>query len=177
MTEKRSFIKDLLDLEVEKPILEQLYIAHGIATDQLRRVPQVLREITDSFNHVSGRDLNSELILRYMFNRRKQSDWPKLGPKARKFESVLNELSSTQIEILRHVYLELDIPSDEFLFKVDLTRRIEQKFEGLSGSRIPGYILVAIIVAKRKRGLWVKIREANFADIEQLSRKNISEVG
>ena len=171
---KRTFIKGLLNQDDEKPILEQLYVAHGVATDQLRRAPQVLMEITDAFNHLTGRDIAPELLLRYMINRRKQRDWPKLGPKARKFDSVLNELTSTQLEHLRQIYLQLDIPSDEFLFKPELVRIIKRQFEVLSCVRIPGYTLVAVIVAKRKRGLWVKIREESFGDVDQLVQKRTS---
>ncbi len=174
MKKKRTFIEDLLDPEVEKPILEQLYLAHGVATDQLRRAPEVLMQITDSFNHVTGRDISHGRLLRYMFNRRKAADWPKLGTKARKFGSVLHELTPAQLEHLRQVYLALDIPSDEFLFKVELTREIEHRFTGLSKIRIPGYTLVAAIVAKRKRGLWIKIREEAFGDVEQLAVKKRS---
>lgn len=170
MSKKRRFIKDLLDPDVEKPVLEQLYMAHGVATDQLRRAPQVLREITESFNHATSRDLEAGLLLRYMINRRKNADWPKLGSAARKFDSVLNELTAPQLGILRNIYLDLDIPSDKFFFRPELAREIEQRFTGLSGARVPGYILVAAIVAKRKRGLWVKIREEEgFDDIGQLA--------
>jgi len=174
MQKKHTFIKDLLHPDVEKPVLEQLYLAHGVATDQLRRAPQVLMEITDGFNHVTGRDIDPGLLLRYMINRRKQADWPTLGSKAQKFDSVLNELTPAQLEVLRQIYLELDIPSDEFLFDVELARGIEQRFTGLSGIRIPGYTLVAVIVAKRKRRLWVKIREEHFGDVEQLAQKRTS---
>lgn len=169
MAGKRTFIKDLLDPNVEKPVLEQLYLGHGVATDQLRRVPRVLLQITQSFNHITGRDLESALLLRYMMNRRKQKDWPTLGATARRFDSVLDELTSAQMETLRQIYLELDIPSDEFLFRVDLTRKIESRFRGLTGVGIPGYTLVAVIVAKRKRGLWVRIRDVGFGDIAELA--------
>ena len=169
MARTRTVIEDLLHPDVEKPVLEQLYIAHGVATDQLRRIPEVLLEITQSFNHITGRDLDPGLVLRYMFNRRKQADWPKLGATARSFDSVLNELSPSQTETLRQIYMDLDIPSDQFLFRPDLTRKIENRFHGLAGERIPGYTLVAAIVAKRKRGLWVKIREEAFGDISHLA--------
>jgi hypothetical protein len=174
VAEARTFIKDLLHPDVEKPVLEQLYLAHGVATDQLRRVPQVLLEITQSFNHVAGRDLDPALLLRYMINRRKQKDWPTLGAAARKFDSVLDEFTPSQIETLRQIYLELDVPSDEFLFRVELTRAIENRFRGLTGVRIAGYTLVAAIVAKRKRGLWVRIRDEGFGDIGQLAERRTS---
>jgi len=161
-------VKDLLHREIEKPVLEQLYIAHGVATDQLRRDPETLCQITDAFNHITGQRYDSSTLLRYMINRRKQSDWPRLGTRATKFDSVLNLLSPDQIAVLRQIYLELDIPSDQFLYEPQLIRDIANRFTGLSGTSVPGTTLVAVIIAKRKRGLWVKIREP-FVDIEEVA--------
>jgi len=172
-TKKKKCIKYLLDGETEKPILEQLYVAHGVATDQLRREPHALFQIRDSFNHLTGHNFDADTLLRYMFNRRKASDWPKLGKSAKKIESVLNKLTAQQLAKLREIYLDLDIPSDEFLFNPERTREIADNFERLTGANIPGYVLVAVIVAKRKRGFWVRIREEAFSDITELAEKQI----
>lgn len=165
-------IKDWLNNE-EKTALEEIYMQFGVATDQLRRTPQTLRDITDLFNQITSHNLNSNELLRYMFNRRKAKDWPRLGTSAKKFESVLNSMNSSQIETLKQIYFELDEPSDEFLFKPELMRKIARRFEGLTGAKISSSILVAVIVAKRKRGLWVKIREpfADIADIKAFAEK------
>jgi hypothetical protein len=105
-----------------------------------------------------------------MISRRKAKDWPRLGSKAKKFESVKDLLSDYQVETLRGIYLEMDIPSDEFLIKPDLMRKITHRFEGLTGTRAEGATLIAVIMAKRKRGEWVKIREVEgFEDIEQIA--------
>jgi len=167
--ERKQSIKYLLDADTEKPILEQLYIAHGVATDQLRRERHTLFQIRDSFNHLTSRDLDADTLLRYMFNRRKQADWPKLGDRAKKLESVLNELTAPQLAALKQIYLDLDIPSDEFLFDQKRTREIADRFQRFTGTSIRGYVLVAVIVAKRKRGLWVRIREDAFSDIAELA--------
>jgi hypothetical protein len=79
----------------------------------------------------------------------------------------LNELTSGQLETLKQIYLDLDVPSDEFLFDPNLMRKVARRFEGLTGTRYDAPILIAAIVAKRKRGLWVKIREP-FADVEAI---------
>lgn len=168
MSKARKPIKDLLDPEVEKPVLERLYVNFGVATDQLRRTPETLAQITSVFNRLTSRNLDSKMLLRYMINRRKAKDWPRLGTAARKLESVLNLLNDSQLDVLRKIYLDLDVPSDELLFDPKLMQTIAKRFEGLSGTRINGPILISAIVAKRKRGLWVKIREP-FADIEAIA--------
>lgn len=162
-------IKYLLDGETEKPVLEQLYVAHGVATDQLRRESHVLFQIRDSFNHLTGHHFDADTLLRYMFNRRKQSDWPTLGKSAKKLDSVLNELTPPQLAALKQIYLDLDIPSDEFLFDPKRTREIADRFQRFTETTIRGYVLVAVILAKRKRGLWVRIREDAFSDIAELA--------
>lgn len=165
----RTPIKDLLNLD-EKPVLEELYVRYGVATDQLRRDQTALTNITNAFNQITSRDFSPGLLLRYMLNRRKAKDWAKLGSKAKKFESVKDLLSDYQLETLRSIYLEMDIPSDEFLINTDLKQAITQRFERLTRTKADGAILIAAIMAKRKRGEWVKIREVEgFEDIEQIA--------
>ena len=172
---KRS-LKDLLDRQTEKPILEALYVQHGVATDQLRREPVTLASITATFNRLTSRDLDQGTLLRYMVNRRKNDggDWPKLGTKAMKFEPVGDLLTPAQIEVLRQIYERLDVPSDEFLFRPKLTDEIAQEFVAATGETVDPSLLVALIVAKRKRGEWCRIREqedATFSDIDEVARR------
>ncbi|MBW8017989.1 MAG: hypothetical protein FVQ82_17605 [Planctomycetes bacterium] len=167
MSRNRKSIKDLLDGEIEKPILEGLYLEYGVATDQLQRKPEILIRITRAFNRITSHAFDSGTLLRYMVNRRKQKDWPRLGVSAKKFESVLNLLTSDQLFTLKQIYLDLDIFSDEFLFEPELKQKLEERFAGLTGTHIPGYKLVAAIVAKRKRGEWLRISE-DFGDIEMV---------
>lgn len=154
----------LLCPESEKPVLEALYLAQTVASDQLRRDPKILNTITAAFNRFTGRNLDPNLLVRYIFDRRKAADWPRLGSRARKFESVLDLLTSPQLMSLKHIYLSLDITSDELLFAPASMRQIAQRFHSETGDTIPGSTLVAVIVAKRKRGKWVGLRE-EFADI------------
>lgn len=163
--------------EHEKQALEALYLHYAVATDQLRRNPAVLGRITAAFNRVTGHDFDAGTLLRYMINRRKNKDWPTLGDRARRFEPVTDQLTDTQLEILRDIYVTMDIPSDEFLFRPDLIRAIEQQFATRAGVVIQGFILVAAIMAKRKRGLWVCIREgvareAAFSDLNAVAKRH-----
>jgi hypothetical protein len=56
MKPRKVCIKDLLDRDVEKPQLEAIYLFHGVALDQLKRTPHVLRMITNTFNRIASRD-------------------------------------------------------------------------------------------------------------------------
>lgn len=167
-TGKRFAIKDLLDRDVEKPALEQLYLVYAVPTDQLRREPKALREITDAFNRVTGRDLDENILLRYMFNRRKKKDWPTLGKRAKQYRPVGELLDDDQLDLLRAIYFDLDITSDDIQCDKGLIRKVAERFHALSGEYVPGTILLAVILAKRKRRKWPRIRE-DFDDIEQIA--------
>jgi hypothetical protein len=160
MQPRKVPIKDLLDRKSEKPLLEAIYSYHGVALDQLKRVPQVLRMITNTFNRVASRSYEPSLLHRYMVNRRKGTDWVRLGAKARKFENLYNFLPEHEVTILKSVYLSLDLPSDEFLFIPSRMLELAHRFAAISRRRVAGQVLLGVIVARRKRGEWPKIRTA-----------------
>lgn len=167
-TLRKRPLKDLLCHETEKPVLEQLYLQHRVATDQLRRCPAVLKRLTDQFNAAVGRDYSESLLLRYMVNRRKQTDWPNLGTTAIKLANAAELLSSTELLVLQQIYLEIDRPSDELLFESSCARLVSKRFREETGRAVAGSILVAVIIAKRKRREWLCIRDDSksaFSDI------------
>jgi hypothetical protein len=161
---RRSW-KHFLD-QADKQTLEGLYVAHGVATDQLRRDPTTLSVITRTFNQLTGRDDSSSDLLSYMMNRRKEADWPCLGSSAKRFEPVTELLTDEQLEALRRIYITMDIPSDQYMCRNALARRIADLFHASTRAKVSPQVLVAVIVAKRKRGLWVRIRDA-FGDLDQ----------
>ncbi len=108
-----------------------------------------------------------------MLNRRKAKDWPRLGSKAKKFQSVLKLLPPAHLETLKRIYLELDITSDCFLMDPDLMEKLARRFQEETGKRVKGNVLVGVIIAQRKRGLWIKISEP-FADIEVIAKQSAS---
>ena len=109
-------IKDLLDAE-EKRALEAIYKGFRVPTDQLRRASDVLRAIAAAFERSTSRRIETGVLLRYMFNRRKDKDWPKLGRRAEKFPSLLNLLRPDQIAALEKVYGQIGRPVDEYQFR------------------------------------------------------------
>jgi hypothetical protein len=150
----------------DKQTLEDLYVAQGVATDQLRRDHATLVIIARTFNQMTGRDDSTSDLLGYMINRRKEKDWPRLGDRAKKFPPVTQLLTDDQLEVLRDIYITLDVPSDQYICRVSLAKRIADLFHSRTGVRVSPNLLVAVIVAKRKRGVWVRIREA-FDDLDE----------
>lgn len=88
-------------------------MSHEVATDQLRRAPNVLADILRGFQAATGReDIDAGLLLRYIFNRRKLKQWPRLKERARKFEPTQSMLTETDLSTLRSIYESLDETSD-----------------------------------------------------------------
>lgn len=164
----------------QKLCLEELYLRHRVPTDQLKRAPTVLNRITSAFNGICDTAHEAETLLRYMVNRRKNQDWPRLGDRAVRFPPAYQLLTDHQLKVLEDIYVNLDIPSDEYLFSPDFAKSLAKEFAKKSGTILPSPTLIAVIFAKRKRREWVCIREevANenkaaakaFGDIEEVDR-------
>ncbi len=166
----RKPIKDLLCRETEKPVLENLYVEYAVPSDQLRRMPSVLRAIVGTFNRITSRDLDEGTILRYIFNRRKDQDWPTLGKRAKVFRPAATLVPPEHVPVLKKIYEALDETSDEILFDGSVSREIARRFREETGIYVAGSKLVAFVFAKRKRGDWLTIREdVAFGDIDDVA--------
>ena len=155
-------IKDLLNPQ-EKKTLENIYTGFGVPTDQLRRCPDILSAIADTFERMESRRIEPTLLLRYMFNRRKQVDWPKLGKRAVKLESLLNLLPATQVAALEKLYIRFNVAVDLYQFRPALMRELSSEFLKATGVNETGAVLVAVMTARRKRGLWPALFEETQA--------------
>lgn len=164
----------------QKSCLEQLYVQNAIPLCQLLRAPGVLDRIATSFNKLCDTKYEAGVLHRYMVNRRKNRDWPRLGKRARRFKSAYKLLTDHQLKVLQDIYEQLDITSDEYLFSSEFGRMLVREFGKRTGAIIPTSTLVAVVFAKRKRGEWVCIREeiANenrsaahaFNDLDEVER-------
>jgi hypothetical protein len=91
---------------------------------------------------------------------------------------LLDLFPASAVDVLRHIYVSIDIPLDEYLFRRKLVSEIEHRFSGAAPTSESGDVLVSVMMAFRKRGLWPTIREASderlrpFADIDEVARKH-----
>lgn len=170
-------IKDLLNPE-EKKVLEELYLSYRVPTDQLRRCSDILILISSGFERLTSRRLEPGHLLRYMFNRRKDKDWPKLGKRSKKFESLFDFLTKDQIEALKKAYEQIRKPVDDYQFNTTLANDLGKLFHKFTGSSERGELLVAVMTSHRKRGEWPTLFEDvetginnSFGDIVEVQQK------
>ncbi len=161
-----------------KAALEQLYVAQRVPTDQLKREQTLLRQLAESFKAVTGIEADPDTLLRYMINRRKKKDWPKLGAAAIRFTSLLNVVTPSELDVLKELYVSMDVASDNLLFMPSLAEALAVRFRSRTGRSLPSHILVAVIVAHRKRGSWPEIsgpqpdkKLAPFSDIAEVAAR------
>lgn len=161
----------------DKYTLQQIYVAYQTPTDQLRRNPELLKSIAEAFTLASGLVIEPGALLRYMFNRRKNKDWPKLGDRALKFQPPTKTLVKEDIDTLRQIYQKLTIPVDEYLFTDKFVHKLSDLFTKATGKIVGGWQLAAVMMSKRKSGEWVKSTDKTpltakpFSDIMEVVRK------
>jgi hypothetical protein len=161
----------------EKCCLEELYLYYAVPTDQLRRNPVVLGRIAAAFQRLTGREEDAAELLRYMINRRKNQDWPRLGDRARRFPPAMRDLLDGEIGVLVAAYESINVPLDEYLLRADLPHRLASAFTAATQRFVAAATLVAALLAHRKRGLLPRLFEVKtagapqpFADIEVVAR-------
>lgn len=161
----------------DKCCLEELYLHYAVPTDQLRRNPAVLGRITAAFHRLTGHDEEAPELLRYMINRRKNQDWPRLGDRARRFPPAMQELLDGEIGVLAGIYESIKVPLDEYLLRTDLPRQLANAFTAATQRFVSAATLVAALMAHRKRGLLPCLMEEKtagtqrpFADIHVVDR-------
>jgi hypothetical protein len=148
----------------ESALLQHLYLAAGIPTDQYARRPVDLANLVQTFNDLTGRSFAPGDLRHYIVAKRKQSKWVRFEGTHKRLDSIPEALNPEQWISLGEVYQELlaaaGLGSDTLAFDDELAQELAQRFAERSGtSRIwPGQLLFAMIMAKRKRGEWIKVR-------------------
>ena len=137
----------------QKLCVEELYLHYAVPTDQLRRKPAVLSAIQAAFCNMTGVLVGSAELLRYMINRRKNQDWPRLGGRAHRFPQALGTLGEGHRSLLCDLYERLGVTSDELLLRPKLAGKLVEAFASEAGRILPVHVLVPAVLQLRKRGL------------------------
>lgn len=139
----------------ERQALVTLYLEKQLAVDRYQNRPNELKDLTNSFNSLTGRSDPPEDVLHYMRTQRKRGKWPKLGDKARKLSDHLEEvLNPEEIKILVGIYVQIGRNhakgNDSFAHEPELVRELEKEFLESSGRYVYGGQLLAVLTALRK---------------------------
>jgi hypothetical protein len=146
-----------------REILENLYREFRIPSDQYQRRQQDLARLVRRWNSLTDRGDSPGEVLHYIITKRKNGDWVRLDGEHKRLRTMPEDfLSTEEWEILQEVYDERvvgqGVGTDALAYDNDLARQIQREFARRAGRAVEGSLLVAAIIAKRKRGEWTKLR-------------------
>ncbi len=146
-------------IDNNRDILIELYLDKGVAADQLRVHLEALEEVADKFKRATGIAVSMGCILRYILNQRKQGKWVRLGRGAKRVLAPIYSLSEGEITALKIVYRKIGEALDTYLYAPSLAKKLALGFRLLTGRKINGWMLVRIIMNKRKHGEWISLAD------------------
>ena len=166
----------------EDQLLRKFYKHARIPVDQFKkRPPDDLESFVRNWNRATNRSDKPDEILHYVMTKRKNGDWPRLDGNHKSAPSIHNliEFNERDWETLLAVYEQVvvpqDIGTDSLVHDDELAELVAYKFCQATGQAIPSHLLVAAIMAKRKRKDWVKLpssgearRGLDFNDLDDL---------
>lgn len=170
----KGFVKMNRKLSIdEEDMLKFLYVRQNIPTDQYKRRPEALRELTTRFNALTERSDELDDVLHYMITRRKAGKWPRLGAAHSRLPSVPQDLlTPDEWKILEEIYLDINKGSDNYAYDAGLRRKLAQRFSASAGRFVAHRTLCAALERRRKEGLLPKITDrppAPFADMDSVA--------
>ncbi len=158
--------------------MEGLYLHFRIPIDQYEARHKELAELTQEFNDLTGRVEASGELIRFMRNRRKNSDWPTLDGN-HLTAPTLPPLTAAETILLIQIYKAnvTDVfanCTDALAHNQELADLIVSEFSQAAGRVVPANILVPKLTALRKRGMLDKIDKSQsdegdigFGDIDK----------
>lgn len=156
---------------IERETLARLYVERLIATDRYMHRPRDLKDLTDTFNALTGRDDTPEDVLHYMQTKRRRSgQWPTLDGNHRRLSVVLGNLIEADfIDVLKSLYTELKRGAEAFIQDRALGRVLERRFFEVTGVQKRAFVLATAMMELRKDGMMPTIerRDQGFNDFDQ----------
>lgn len=144
---------------VEHDTLAHLYLERRIATDRYMHRPNDLRDLTSTFNGMTGREDTTEDILHYMQSKRRQNKrgepqkWPTLNGSHHRLSLVVGRLVDPEYKpVLAMLYQEFGVGGETFVQDRKLALALERRFFEETGVRKRGYVLATAMVEYRKAG-------------------------
>lgn len=167
----------------EDKLLRRLYVDTKIPTDQFERRPDDLANFVEIWNGLAERHDSVDDVLHYMRTKRKQTrrlpePWPTFDGAHERAPSLNGLLSEHEWEVLREIYerlvLSRELGTDNLGHDEALCDELATSFAKRTRRCIPGLILSAAIMAKRKRKDWCKVgrkehkQDRGFGDIDEI---------
>jgi hypothetical protein len=164
-------------LPPEDELLRTLYRQENIPTDQYPQRHDDLLRLVSNWNGFTGRNESAADVLHYMVTKRKNGKWERLG------RTTCNTLAPQRLAFspeelgqLDAIHEELQIPSDNYALNPELAEKLKNEFARRTNRIVPGTILAAAMIYRRKIGNLARTRPANdertigFTDIDQVAQ-------
>ena len=111
-----------------------------------------------------------------MVNKRKNGQWERLGRTAGNgFAPQRLTFSPEELSQLDVIHEELQIASDNYALNPEASKKLQEEFARRTGRIVPGIILAAAMVYRRKNGNLTRLRpkpdeqDLGFSDIDQVA--------
>lgn len=164
-------------------LLRTLYLQFRVPTDQFPKRPTFWNEFTGIFNDATGRNESPEDILHYMVTRRKRGigqpgRWPTLDGTHEKMPCLPFSAFGIDFSILKEIYEELRIGSDNFAFDANLGQILANMYAERTGNAFQPGVLWGALVTWRKHGRLGKLSDLPpINEDEDLGFGDINDVG
>ena len=161
-------------------LLRRVYLEFGIPIDQFSRRPEDLDRFVTHWNSLSGRADSPEDLLHYMRTKRKKHKWVTFEGKHQRFAALPDDVLTPEewahlTSIYENECVSRNLGADNIDHDEVLAERVSRAFADLTGRILPGRYLLAILMAKRKRGNLPTIRDngdrgpdIGFRDIDEI---------
>jgi hypothetical protein len=160
----------------EDELLRTLYREYNVPTDQFPQRPDDLFRLVSTWNGLIGRNESPSDVLHYMVNKRKNGQWERLG-RASGSGLAPQRLTFSPEELMQLdvIHEELQIASDNYALDPEASKKLQDEFARRTGRIVPGMILAAAMVYRRKNGNLTTLRpksdeqDLGFSDIDQIA--------
>jgi hypothetical protein len=160
----------------EDELLRTLYREYNVPTDQFPQRADDLLRLVDTWNGFTGRNEEAPDVLHYMMTKRKNGQWERLGRSAGKSAAPQRlTFASKELKELDAIHEELQIASDNYALNPEAAKKLQEEFARRTGRIVPGMILAAAMVYRRKNGNLTTLRpksdeqDLGFSDIDQVA--------
>jgi hypothetical protein len=138
----------------EEALLREMHRQTFTPDGQFAAHPQILRDLTDSFNAATGRSELASDLLHFIVVRRKTGRWITFGDDAinRPFRCLAHLSPETWADI-DSLYYRMRIPTDRLLFDDELALHFSQLVLAKTGRSVDVATLRAGLIQRRKDGL------------------------
>jgi len=160
----------------EDSLLRYLYRQYRIPIEQFLQRPNDLSEFVELWNRATSRNDTADELIHYMMTRRKDSrrgGWVTFKGKHQRVRSPGNSvLTPDEWSYIVDILQERRVTADNLATDHSLAQELNKRFALKFGRTIPISLLVASVIAKRKRGTLPKLgrkdddQDMGFRDID-----------